>query len=114
MNLGANLELVVRADFQAVGETWFHTVQDNTQPAIWTALLGFPVASDMSQTSRDPYELLDLRVSLHAQQWSLTAWGRNVTDEDHLAEVIPAPEFGGSFLHEAPEAAYGLDFTYRF
>lgn len=122
VNLGGQLqfrlndavELVVRLDYQKVGETWFHTVQDNQQPAIWTALLGFPVASDMSQTSRDPYDLLDLRVSLHGNQWSVTAWGRNVTDEEYLAEIIPAPEFGGSFLHEAPEAAYGLDFTYRF
>ncbi len=112
--LDQGMELVARLDYQRVGETWFHTVQDNQQPAIWTALLGFPVASDMSQTSRDAYDTIDLRFSLHATNWSLTAWGRNVGDEEYLAEVIPAPEFGGSFLHEAPEASYGLDFTYRF
>lgn len=108
------LNLVVRVDYQRVGETWFHTVQDNQQPAIWTALLGFPVASDTSRTSRDAYNTVDLRASLHGENWSLTAWGRNVGDEDYLEEIIPAPEFGGSFIHDAAKDTYGLDFTYRF
>lgn len=112
--LAGNVNLVVRLDYVKIGETWFHTVQDNQQPAIWTALLGFPVASDMSRTRRDPFDTVDLRVSLNGERWSLTAWGRNITDEDYLAEVIAAPEFGGSFLHDAPKDSYGLDFTYRF
>jgi len=113
-NLTGGLDLVVRVDYRRVGETWFHTVQDNQQPAIWTALLGFPVQSDTSQTRRDPYDTVDLRASLHGRQWTVTAWGRNVADEDYLEEVIVAPEFGGSFIHEAPEDSYGVDFTYRF
>ncbi len=113
-NLGDGLNLVLRLDYARVGETWFHTVQDNQQPAIWTALLGFPVESDTSQTKRDPFNTLDLRVSLHGRQWSATAWGRNISNEDYLEEVIVAPEFGGSFIHEAPEDSYGVDFTYRF
>jgi iron complex outermembrane receptor protein len=108
------LDLVFRADYQKIGETWFHTVQDNQQPAIWTALLGFPVDSDMSRTKRDAFDLLNLRVSLTADKWTLTAWARNIGDEEYLEEIIPAPEFGGSFIHEADEDAYGLDFTYRF
>jgi iron complex outermembrane receptor protein len=122
LNLGAQwqqgfangLNLVVRLDYGRVGETWFHTVQDNRQPAIWTSLLGFPVSSDTSQTKRDPYDIVDLRVSLHGQRWTVTGWGRNLGDEDYLEEVIVAPEFGGSFIHEAPEDSYGVDFTYRF
>ncbi len=108
------VDLVFRADYQKIGETWFHTVQDNQQPAIWTALLGFPVDSDMSRTKRDAFDLLNLRVSLTADKWTLTAWARNIGDEEYLEEIIPAPEFGGSFIHEADEDAYGLDFTYRF
>ena len=113
-NINGDLALVMRADYQYIGETWFHTVQDNQQPAIWTALLGFPVASVMSQTKRDPFGTIDLRLSLQASKWSLTAWGRNITEEDYLAEVIPAPEFGGSFLHDGPKETYGVDLTYRF
>lgn len=47
----------------------------------------------MSQTKRDPYDTIDMRVSLHAENWSVTAWGRNITGEDYLAEVIPGPEY---------------------
>jgi len=122
LNLGGQLrfpvfdgvDLVFRADYRRTGKSWFHTVQDNQQPAIWTALLGFPVESDMSQTRRDAFDLLNLRLSLQGERWLLTAWGRNATKENYLEEVIASPEFGGSFLHEADGRAYGLDFTYKF
>ena len=110
----ANYDLIVRVDYMEVGETWFHTVQNNQQPSVWGALLGFPVASDMSKAVRDPYTLVDLRASIVGEKLSLTLWGRNVTDEEYLAEVIPAPEFGGSFITQAPYATYGLDLKYNF
>ena len=110
----ANYDLVVRVDYMEVGETWFHTVQNNQQPSVWGALLGFPVASDMSKSVRDPYTLIDLRASIVGEKLSLTLWGRNINDEEYLAEVIPAPEFGGSFIHQAPYATYGLDLKYNF
>ncbi|MDA1341344.1 MAG: TonB-dependent receptor [Proteobacteria bacterium] len=110
----ANYDLIIRMDYMEVGETWFHTVQNNQQPSVWGALLGFPVASDMSKSVRDAYSLIDLRASLLGEKLSLTLWGRNIGDEEYLAEVIPAPEFGGSFLHQAPFATYGLDLKYNF
>jgi len=113
-SFSANYDLVVRADYMQVGETWFHTVQDNQQPAVWGALLGFPVNSDMSKSVRDEYSLIDLRASLIGEKLTLTVWGRNIADEEYLAEVIPAPEFGGSFIHEAPYATYGIDLKYNF
>ena len=113
-SFSANFDLVVRADYMEVGETWFHTVQNNQQPSVWGALLGFPVNSDMSRAVRDEYSLIDLRASLVGENLTLTLWGRNITDEEYLAEVIPAPEFGGSFIHEAPYATYGIDLKYNF
>jgi iron complex outermembrane receptor protein len=110
----ANYDLVVRVDYMEVGETWFHTVQNNQQPSVWGALLGFPVASDMSKSVRDAYTLVDLRASIVGEKLSLTLWGRNINDEEYLAEIIPAPEFGGSFIHQAPYATYGLDLKYNF
>ena len=110
----ANYDLIIRMDYMEVGETWFHTVQNNQQPSVWGALLGFPVASDMSKSVRDAYTLIDLRASLVGEKLSLTLWGRNIGDEEYLAEVIPAPEFGGSFIHQAPFATYGLDLKYNF
>jgi iron complex outermembrane receptor protein len=113
-SFSANYDLIMRVDYMEVGETWFHTVQNNQQPAVWGALLGFPVASDMSKSVRDAYSLVDLRASLVGEKLSLTLWGRNINDEEYLAEVIPAPEFGGSFIHQAPYATYGLDLKYNF
>ena len=110
----ANYDLIIRMDYMEVGETWFHTVQNNQQPSVWGALLGFPVASDMSKSVRDADSLIDLRASLLGEKLSLTLWGRNIGDEEYLAEVIPAPEFGGSFIHQAPFATYGLDLKYNF
>jgi iron complex outermembrane receptor protein len=31
-----------------------------------------------------------------------------------LEEIIPAPEFGGSFIHPGAKDSYGVDFIYRF
>jgi iron complex outermembrane receptor protein len=112
--LRGNLELMLRADYVRYGPTWFHTVQDNQQPAIWTAIFGVPIQSDFSRARRDAYGVLNLRVGLNSDNWELTAWGRNVLDEDYLAEVIQAPEFGGSFIHEGQGRAYGMDLRYRF
>jgi outer membrane receptor protein involved in Fe transport len=63
---------------------------------------------------RDACSTVNLRIGLEAENWSLTAWGRNLADERYLEEVIPAPEFGGSFLHQAAGVSYGLDLKYNF
>jgi iron complex outermembrane receptor protein len=115
-----NMTLVARLDWRYVGETWFHTVQDNDTQNSFTDLTdifgpgwGFG-PSNYEKTQRDAYDTLDLRVSLEGTSWVITAWGSNLTDEAYLEEVIPAPEFGGSFNHPAIDKTYGMDFTYRF
>ncbi len=104
----SGMELVVRVDGTALGETWFHPVQGN---AVET-LFGPP--GDFSKTKRDAYQLVNARISLRNDHWDATLWGRNLGDKQYLAEVIPAPEFGGSFIHSATGAAYGVDLSYKF
>ena len=122
-NLGAewvfplgDIDLVTRLDWQYVGETWFHTLQGEQTPTIWNFLFNAPgaFAQDFSKSSRDAYDTLNLRVGLEAENWTVTAWGRNITDEEYLQEVIPTPEFGGSFNHQSGLRSYGVDFSYRF
>lgn len=121
-NLGAQLEMpvadgvafVARLDWQYIGEMWFHTLQGEQTPTVWQALLFPGIAQDFSNTKRDAYDTLNARISLVGQNWDVTLWGRNITDEEYLEEVIPAPEFGGSFIHPAARDAYGLDVTIRF
>ena len=70
--------------------------------------------ADYSVAQRDDYSTVDLRLGLQGQNWTVSLFGSNITDEDYLEEVIPAPEFGGSFLHQAAQSAYGIDLKYRF
>lgn len=116
-----DLELTTRLDYQYVGETWFHSVQENETQNFFTDLSdvygvpGFGFGpSDYSQTSRDDYWTMNLRAGLHGENWSIVAWSNNITDEDYLEEVIPAPEFGGSFNHDSAGRISGVDFTYHF
>jgi len=110
--VGANLQFVTRLDASFVGETWFHPVQDNRLPNLFT-YFSFG-QGEFSKMKRDPYNVLNLRLTLQSEHWGVTGWGRNVLDEDYLAEIIPAPEFGGSFIHDAPGLSYGLDVNFKF
>jgi iron complex outermembrane receptor protein len=121
MPIFGDLEWSTRLDYQYVGETWFHSVQDNTTVNFFTDLSdvygvpGFGFGpSDYSRTSRDDYWTMNLRGGISGENWSIIAWSNNVTDEDYLEEVIPAPEFGGSFNHDSAGRVSGVDFTYNF
>ena len=109
---GGDMEFVTRLDGIFVGETWFHPVQDELVPNLFTGF-GFG-QGEFSRQSRDAYATVNARIGLESERWGVTAWGRNVTDEDYLQEVIPAPEFGGSFIHDSAGDAYGVDVRYSF
>jgi iron complex outermembrane receptor protein len=123
-NLGAQLDIPMgndmnfyaRADLQHVGEVWFHTLQGEATPNIWDGLFSTAglITTDFSKTKRDAYDTVNLRIGFEAENWSATIWGRNITDEEYLEEVIPAAEFGGSFIHPAATATYGADISFRF
>jgi iron complex outermembrane receptor protein len=122
-NLGAQLSIPfsdgldfnARLDWQHVGEMWFHTMQGEESPTVWNFLVGFPVFdSNFSKAKRDAYDTIDLRLMLSGERWDVAVWGRNIGDEEYLEEIIPAIEFGGSFIHQAAGDAYGAEFTYRF
>lgn len=115
------LMLSTRIDYQYVGETHFHTLQGEQTPTIWDffGTLGGgvppgPHSQDFSNAKRDAYSTVNARITLAAEMWSVALWGKNLTDEQYLQEVIPAPEFGGSFIHPSALRAYGIDFTLNF
>jgi iron complex outermembrane receptor protein len=113
--------LVTRVDYQYTGETFFHTLQGEQTPTIWDffGTLGGgvppgPHSQDFTNASRDSYSTINARIALEAEMWTLAVYGKNITDEEYLQEIIPAPEFGGSFIHPSALAEYGVEFTYRF
>jgi iron complex outermembrane recepter protein len=104
----SGLTLIARLDASMTGETWFSAVQEESVVTL------FGVPGDYSKTVRDEFTVVNARLGISADKWQATAWVRNLTDEEYLAEVIPAPEFGGTFSHQAPGRAIGLDLKYSF
>jgi iron complex outermembrane receptor protein len=101
MNFYANL------DVSYVGKTWFHAVQGQTRPT------GFG-PGEYSVARRDAYTLSNLRLGVDQERWMAGIFATNLTDEEFLEEVIPAPEFGGTFSHIGTQRRIGADFTWRF
>lgn len=96
LNLGAQyrqpirtgLSAFIRADYQRIGRTWWEP---------------------FDTTSRDPVNLVDLRLGLDGEKWSVTAWSKNLTDKIYNAEFSP-----GGFLFRATPRRYGVEFLYKF
>jgi iron complex outermembrane receptor protein len=115
-----NMNFFTNLNYSLVGETWFHVVQDQTRSTVFNNLIenriAFPGAAfgDFKKTRRDSYGLLNLRIGLETERWTVAAWANNVTDEEYLEEVILAPEFGGSFIHPGTLSRWGADVTWRF
>ena len=130
VNIGGDIDFPItnsltgfaRVDAQFVGKTWFHTVQEGVRPTIFMPLfeLGFGEGAgalgiaDFSNARRDAYATVDVRVGIQGESWTVTGFVSNLTDEDYLEEVIPAPEFGGSFNHPGPRRRYGVEVSFRF
>jgi iron complex outermembrane recepter protein len=86
------LNLTFRVDYNRIGETWWEPY---------------------NLTSRDPLDLVDARISLGGEKWAVTAWSKNLTDEEYNTEFSPAPA-GSGFLFKALPRRYGLELMYKF
>jgi iron complex outermembrane recepter protein len=91
--LDNGLSGTVRVDYQQIGRTWWEPY---------------------NITSRDPVSLVDLRLGLQAEKWTLTAWSKNLTNKIYNAEFSPGNVGGAGFLWRALPRRYGLDLDYRF
>ena len=69
---------------------------------------------NFSKQKRDPYQVMNARIGISNGTFGVTAWGHNIADKKYLQEIIPAPEFGGSFIHDSPGRSFGVDFNYSF
>lgn len=116
LNVGAQLvapmtgdiNLVARTDGNIVGPTWFHVVQCQS----WPTLFGAPGSGCLQR--RSEFTTVDLRVGFETETWSVTAFAKNLANSKHLEEVIPAAEFGGSFIHPAARRRVGIEASVNF
>jgi len=107
--MASGREFFAQLDYSVVGPTWFHVMQENNSRM---SLFGAPMAYD--KTQRDEYDTVNLRMGIRSDNLTVVAYAKNLTDEDYLAEVIPAPEFGGSFAHPGQKRRVGVELTYQF
>ncbi len=130
LNLGTQLEVpmtgsmdfVGRADYRLTGPTWFHTMQDDTNPTLFSGLLpgsalqlpAFVGDADYSVSRRAAFGVVDARIGVETDRWSLFAYAENLFNKKYLAEVITAVEFGGSFISPGGRQRLGVEFGYKF
>ncbi|KPF64383.1 TonB-dependent receptor [Porphyrobacter sp. AAP60] len=130
LNFGTQLDLpvsnsidfVTRADYRITGPTWFHSLQDDPNPTLFSGLLpgsalalpAFVGDADYTVAQRDAFGVMDLRIGFEGEQWSITAYAENLFNEKYLNEVITAVEFGGSFISPGARQRFGVELGYKF
>ncbi len=133
VNLGAQFEKALadklngfaRVDYRLTGPTWFHTVQNQERPTVFSGLIpisappinGLPVSFGTARydvARRNAFAVVDLRAGVQGSQWSVSAFGKNVLNKAYPNEVIPAIEFGGSFISPGAGRTWGLEAGFKF
>ncbi|HKR24536.1 MAG TPA: TonB-dependent receptor [Allosphingosinicella sp.] len=85
---GAGFGLLARLDYRRTGRTWWEP---------------------FNTTSRDPIDLVDARLGVEGENWSLVAFAENLFDETYNAEFSP-----GGFVFKARPRRYGAELNFRF
>jgi len=130
INLGSEIEapltdlidLIVRADYRITGPTWFHSVQNQERPTLFSGLLpisalalpDFVGNARYDVTQRDTFAVLDLRAGIDAGNFTAAVFADNVLNEKYISEAIPAIEFGGSFVSPGARRLVGVEVGYKF
>lgn len=65
-------------------------------------------------TKRDAYVTVDLRAGIETENWAIIGFVKNLSNNNYLEEIIPAPEFGGSFIHPGSLRSYGIEMRGKF
>ncbi len=120
--INERLNLLLRADYRLTGPTWFHSVQDQEQPTLFSGLLpiselmlpGFVGNARYDVARRDTFGVLNMRAGLEFGNVSAFVFAENMLNEKYLNEVIPAIEFGGSFISPGARRLVGVELGYKF
>ena len=120
-----NLNLMARLEYAYQGDIFYHVVQGSDLdvpksydfeglPYEVPATLFGGLATSYSKTKVDGYGITNLRVGVGGDRWRVTAFARNLFDEEFIAEVIMAPEFGGAFVTPGAYRTAGVEFQWDF
>ncbi|MEI6487162.1 MAG: TonB-dependent receptor [Sphingomonadales bacterium] len=130
LNLGTQVSLPItdklkanfRADYRLTGPTWFHSVQNQEKPTLFSGLL--PISAlqlpavvgnaRYGVTQRAAFGVVNLRAGIEGRNWGVAVFANNLLDKRWLNEVIPAIEFGGSFISPGQRRVIGGELSFRF
>jgi iron complex outermembrane receptor protein len=84
----SGLQFFARADYQRLGDTYW---------------------DPQNSTVRNPVNLLDFRIGIEGENWSVIGWQRNANDVHYNAEFSP-----GGFVFKAKPRRWGVDFVRQF
>jgi len=123
-NIG-NLNLMARIEYAYQGDISYHVVQGSDLdvpksydfeglPYEVPAMLFGGIGTSFSKTKVDGYGITNLRVGIGGERWRVTAFARNLFDEEYIAEVIMAPEFGGAFVTPGAYRTAGVEVQWDF
>ena len=128
------LDLFGRLEYAYQGDIFYHVVQGNDldQPNQGVPSLGIPpdnsvpahlqrlipgeggLTTSYEKTEVDGYGIMNLRLGIGGENWRVTAFARNLLDEEYIAEVILAPEFGGGFVTPGAYRSAGVELEFMF
>lgn len=117
-----SLRVTGRADYRLTGPTWFHTVQNQERPSLFTGLLpisalalpGFVGNARYDVAQRETFGVFNARLGLETDRYHLVAFAENLFDKKYIAEAIPAIEFGGSFISPGGRRLIGVEAGVKF
>ena len=120
-----DLNVMARIEYAYQGDVFYHVVQGSDLdvpksydfeglPYEVPAVLFGGLATSYSKTKVDAYGITNLRVGVGGERWKVTAFARNLFDEEYVGEVIMAPEFGGAFVTPGTYRTAGVEFQWDF
>lgn len=120
--ISTNVNFVTRADYRITGPTWFHTVQAQERPTIFSQLLPISALAlpavvgnaNYGVARRNAFGVLDLRAGIESDALRLTLFASNLLNKKYINEAIPAIEFGGSFISPGARRMVGVEAGVKF
>lgn len=117
-----DLKAFARADYRLTGPTWFHTVQNQSIPTLFSGLLPISALQLPAVVGNGKYDVArrasfgvaNVRLGIQGDRYGLSIFANNVTNKRYLNEVITAVEFGGSFITPGTRRLIGVEGSYKF
>ncbi len=116
------IDLILRADYRITGPTFFHSFQDQDTPTLFSGLLptsalalpDFVGDANFGVAQREAFGVLNLRAGIESGNFSAAVFANNALNREYLNEVIPAIEFGGSFISPGARRLVGVEVGFDF